>query len=213
MSATVGELREQHADALHVLDARIRDLLTESDDAAPTTLAEAIRLRPDERRALVWWGLVERVERSVRVQRQQQMTKLGIASTASVTSERTQILNQKSPEEIEHEAEQYRAWRDDLDARFRAEQLALIDGFAAEMRRDGIRIGLAQARTQRVSVAGEWMMLADCTADDLRHLASEYEQRAASNAERGAYFTALADQVEAGGFVTVEAMCEAQDDA
>lgn len=84
-----------------------------------------------------------------------------------------------------------------------------MDTVATHYRSEGVLIALQEANTERVSVAGEWMMLGDCTAADLRTLADEYMDRATGQVDRGAYYLSVADTMDSGGYKTVRDMAAA----
>lgn len=101
--------------------------------------------------------------------------------------------------------------RDEAESHRKRWQLLadITNEYSAKIRAEGIQIGLEQAKAERVYVAGQWMFLVDCTPEHLRSLADDYTKRAASNVGRGAYYLALAEQLEADGYADVRAMCEA----
>lgn len=81
-----------------------------------------------------------------------------------------------------------------------------VEEMKTEYRAQGIRIALLEANTERVCVGGEWMLLGDCEPEHLRKLADEYIARAEGNAERAAYYLALAQQMDTEGDGTVRDM-------
>jgi hypothetical protein len=54
----------------------------------------------------------------------------------------------------------------------------------------------------RVSVMGEWKFLRECSAEDLRWLGMDYRSRAEGQAVKGAFFEAVAQQMEKIGAVS-----------
>lgn len=187
---------------LTTLDARIDAELLACSDPEPASVAARLVLTRRERMALFSWALVLRTEERIRVRRHS-FRKVDVREPLlGVAAERSSISEKQKMSYL----------REDREANDRlSEKLGqIVQTFADEKRAEGIRIGLDQANTERVRVAGEWMLLGDCTSAHLRVLGVEYEERAGSNLRRGSYYWALADQMDADGHMTVRSMCEEQ---
>lgn len=201
------------------LSGRIIELLETSDDPDPAAIAQRLipTLTASEREGLLLEALIKRVRAKISQGRvlpragiriewpsdqelELAVNQLGVRQAASEFGVTAETLRKRLRN---HGLSHHSAPRSD----FMREVVAMTKTFAEKMRNEGIRLGLAQAEAERVYVAGEWKFLADCSSRDLRIVAEEYAARAGENAERGAYYLAVATELEAGDFATVRAMC------
>jgi hypothetical protein len=192
---------------LKSLDERIDAVLLDSNEPDPSLLAAQVDLTRTDRKALLEWGLLIRIDERVRVQRQRIWRRIDAAPPASSGGVNNEYAAaQAAQANMRERYEKERAVRERESNRLNEALRAAVDRFAAECRVEGVKIGLEQANTERVSIGGQWLLLGDCTPEQLRQLSGEYATRAAGNVVKGGYYSALADELDSRGFATVRDM-------